>query len=283
MGAANNIRVFYSDVLRKAGNQQTDNGLLYIPPTIKITSPPDILQKTTAIYWREGVWLRSWDLHNRSGGAANVGIGGRLNNRWWIAGRLSADGATYTDTTANTQSSTLTTTLGVDGADQTGFVILSRMPFDWVSAYVTTAETNAGGGTVVDHTVQYSVGSTWQTLAANQSYTDDFTTTNAVWSAGVHNFVWQRPYDWKLTAGNSGTPDGYYGLRFTAADREAGDVAAIITGLEIGPMISVEGVPDNGIWGDDVIDFWMPGVDGVVAYFSTANAGNRVYGEALTR
>jgi hypothetical protein len=278
MGAANNIRVFYSDVLRKAGYQQTDNGLLYIPPTIKITSPPNTLQKTTALYWREGIWLRSWDLHNRSGGAANLGIGGRLNNRWWIAGRLSDDNATFTDFTSSVQSSTATSTWGVDGADQTGVTLLSRLPFDWISAYVTTADT----GTPT-HSVYYSTGSTWTALQANQFYTDTFTTSGAAWGLGVLNFVWQRPYDWTLTAGNGGVPDGYYAIRIKCAGKAGGNVAAVITGAEIGQMLSVEGIPDNGIWGDDVIDFWMPGADGVVAYFSTANAGNRVYGEAITR
>ena len=63
----------------------------------------------------------------------------------------------------------------------------------------------------------------------------------------------------------------------------AGDTAALVTGIEIGNALIVEGVADNGVWEQEQADYWLPNCDGLMAYFSTANAGNRVYAEVLSR
>lgn len=271
----NVINATYSPVLRTAGWHQTDDGLLWVPPGIRLSNALGTARQT----FRDGIRIRRFELHNRSGGAASVGIGFRQANRHWIMGRLSSDGTTFTDLTSSAQS-TGTTTLQVAGADQTGFVVGSVVPFDWVSVNITTAETDAGGATVPDHAVQYSntAGDGWTNLGTNAATTDGFTTTNAVWAAAVTNFVWHKPADWGDWT-STVLPTGYYYLRFTSAEREASDVAAVATGIELGTLLHIEALADNGVWEMEHVDFWDVRADGVVAYFSTANAGNRVYGE----
>ena len=285
MGAANVINATYAAVTRTGGAagtawHQRDTGLLYVPPSIKLMSQPSSAGITTVYNFREGLWIRNFELHNRSGGTIAVGIGGRIANRNWIAGTLTSDNATFTDRTTGYQAQTATI-FGADAAVNDGVCILSRVKFDWVSVNLTTAEVDAGAA--VDHTVQYSTGSTWTTLGTNAATTDGFTLTNTVYDLSVHNLVMFSPADWAVTAGLGGVPDGYYGVLFTSAAMGAGDTAAIATGVEIGNALVIEGLADNGIWEQEHVDYWMPYVDGITAYFATANAGNRVYAEVVTR
>lgn len=286
MGAANNINATYAANVRTGGAagtawHQRDTGLLYVSPSIMLTSPPSAVGMTTRYAFREGLWIRRFELHNRSAATASVGIGGRLANRNWIAGTLTSDNATFTDRSVGYQAQTATI-FGADAATNDGVCILSRVKFDWVSANITTAEVDAGAA--VDHTVQYSTGATWTTLGANAATTDDFTLTNTVYTAAVKNLVMFSPADWAVTAALGGVPNGYYGVLFTSAQMGAGDTAGLVTGIEIGQAMIAEGVADNGVWEMEEVDYWMPQADGIMAYFSgTANAGNRVYCEVLTR
>jgi len=285
MGAANVINSTYAAVLRTGGAagtawHQRDTGLLYVPPAITLRSPPSAAGLVTRETFRDGLMIRRFEVHNRSASTISVGIGGRLANRHWIAGTLTSDNATFTDRTAGYQAQTATI-FGADAATNDGVCILSRVKFDWVSANLTTAEVDAGAA--VDHTVQYSTGATWTTLGANAATTDGFTLTNAVYAAAVTNLAMFSPADWTVTAGLGGVPNGYYGVLFTSAQMGAGDTAAIVTGVEIGKMLIAEGVVATGVWEQENVDYWMPEVDGIVAYFSTANAGNRVYAETITR
>jgi len=252
------------------GQHQTRNGLLWVPPTINTRFASNA---AVADVW-EGATLRKLEIHNRSGSAANVGMGFRLANRIWIGGRLSSNGATYTDLTSTLQSQTAAT-LQVTGADQTGFVIGCRVPFDWMSVNITTAETNDGGATVPDHTVQYSdfAGTGWTTVTSGMPFTDNFTLTDTVFTAAVKDFVWQHPYSWGAWT-STVLPTGYYYLRVTCAQREANDVAAIATGVEIGVMLAMEGLADGEIYADDSADFRCEYATGLVGYNSVADAGN---------
>jgi hypothetical protein len=274
---ANSITKTHPAILRAASTQQTSTGLIWVPPGIQTRFASNSALTTH----RNGIVIRRFELQNRSGGVANMGIGFRLANRTWMGGRLSGDGVTYTDLTSTLQS-TSGATVQVAGADQTGFAIGCRYPFGWLSATIGTAETNAGGGTVVDHTVCYSQGGSWSAAVSAGTFTDAWTQANAVWAAETKNWVMPPPSDWTVSASLGGVKDGLYWLRFTSADREAGDVAAIVTGLEIGVIRAVEGYADNGVYACDATEYWHEEADGVVAYFSTANAGNTVYVEADT-
>ena len=276
----NSIGTSHPDVLRKAAYQQTNNGLVYLPPGLVITdyNPTAGISSYTH---RNGVQVQRYRLQNRTGSTINLGLGFRLDNRIWKIGRYTAAGV-YTDLSSTAQTSTSTSTLQVAGADQTGFVIGCEKPFHWVSVYITTAETNAGGSTVADHAVYYSQGSGWSASAITPAFTDGFTTSNVVWAAGVTEFVWGGSTDWTPSNGLTGLHDGYYWLRFTSAHREASDVAAVATGVEIGTMpLLVDSVEDNDIIASESECLYDPHATGVVAYFSTAAAGNTVYAECF--
>lgn len=277
---SNAINKTHPVVLRAAGHHQTDTGLLWTPPAFSSRFASDRPFTTQ----RGGVCIKRFELHNRSGGSASVGIGCRLANRYWIMGRFAANGSAYTDLTSSAQS-TGTVTLQVAGADQTGFIIGCQVPFDWASINITTAETNAGGATVVDHTMQYSnaAGTGWTSVSADSVTTDDdLIAANTVYAAQAQNFVWNKPTDWGAWT-STVLPTGYYYLRFDSAEREALDVAAVATGIEIGKLLSIEALADNGVWEMEAVDYWEPKGDGLVAYFSVANAGNRAYIEVASR
>jgi len=273
MARVNNVNASQPWILRYAGYQQTDTGMLWVPPNMRMRFE----SQSNFSDNRNGCTILNWELQNRSGGTASCGVGLRLANEAWIMGRLNAAGTTFTDLTSSAQSSTATVTLQVTGADQTGFVLGCKVPFDWVSVYITTAEDNAGGSTVADHAVYYSnaAGSDWTAVDSNSILTDDFTLTNTVWTAAVKEFVWQKPANWgKWTS--TILPAGYWYLRFTSAHREASDVAAIATGIELGVGRFREGIADNSIYASETEQLYSEWGNGLVAYFSTANAGNLV-------
>lgn len=279
----NSITMTHPDILRKAAYHQTNNGLIWLPPAMNIQSQGNAFASPNAVYnHRAGIRIVRYRLTNNAADGVNVGLGLRFENRVWWAGRLSADGATLTDITSSAQTSTTAVAVQATGADQTGFTVYSVYPFDWVSAYFTTAETNAGGSSVVDHTVTYSQGASWSS-AYSAAFTDNFTTANTVWGTGVKNFVWARPSDWTPTAANGGMPDGVYALRFTSAEREGSDVAAQVTGIEIGVMpVLGAGLDDTHVFAAEAENIYHPAGDAVVAYFSTADAANHVYVECDT-
>jgi len=282
---ANVINKSHPVILRAAGHHQTDTGLFWVPPQFWSRFSQD----SPLAVQREGIGINRFEIENQTAGNASVGVGFRLHNRHWRMGRLSADGATYTDLTATAQSPTATVTLQATGADQTGFAIGCLVPFDWASVNITTAETDNDGGNEIDHDVYYSIGAGWSAalgaVAGSVATTNDFYCLNsaALWTAVVKNFVWRRPTAWTVSAALGGLPDGYYWLRFTSADREALDVAAIATGIEIGTLASIRQLATMGIWEQEIVDFWEPKADGLVGYFSVANGGNRIYTEVESR
>lgn len=270
-----NVNTSQAVVLRLGGaagtaHHQTRTGLLWAPP---VTETRFASGSALADVW-EGATLHKLEIQNRSGSAANVGMGFRLANRIWIAGRLSSDGATFTDLTSSLQSQTAAT-LQVTGADQTGFVFGCRIPFDAVSLNLTTAETDDGGATVPDHAVQYSdlAGSGWTTVTSAMTFTNNFTLTDTVLTAAVKDFVWQHPNSWGPWT-STVLPTGYYYLRVTSAHREANDVAAIATGAELYSGLWMEALADGEIYADDAASFWCEYATGLVGYASVADAGN---------
>jgi hypothetical protein len=276
---ANIVNQGYPNILRLGGaagtaHHQTDKGLLWVPPAYSHRFSPDAAFTSQ----RKGASVKSFTLHNRSGGACSVGIGFRLHNSVWIGGRY--DGTTYTDLTSTLQAqSAATLQVGGAGADNTGFVILSRVKFDWVSVNLTTAETNAGGATVPDHGVTYSLAAgAWGTMATTTAFVDDFTLTDTVYTAACKNLVWPKADLWMPTDTHTGLGKDYYAMYFTSAHREANDVAAIATGVEIGTMFATESLIDNGEFSMDG-EWFHESADGVVAFFGTAAAANRVYAE----
>lgn len=266
----------YPDVLRAIDTQGTDTGMLWTPPGIKTWEyrtdkggvPGSSLQ-------RDGILLQSYEIHNASADGTDVGIGFRLSPRHWRIGHLTADYATYTDLTSDAQDRSAIT-LQTAGADQSGFVMLFDRRVHWVSMTITTAETNAGGSTVADHAVQYSnaAGTGWTVTTAGK--TDNFTKTNTVWGTGLTQFVWKPPALWGKTTALEGLPAGWYALGFTSAHREANDVAAVATGVECGTLRLYENADQYTVMAAEKAEWAEYAADGIVAYFSAANADNAV-------
>ena len=276
--ATKNVNVTAPNILRLATEVQTDNGLLWTPPvyTHRIGQSEAGSTGSSSSSQRHGMMIRSFSLQNAAVAGA-VGIGWRFVNHSWEAGRY--DGTTYTKL-PNLQTRTATA-IQVTGADQTGFVVLCREKPGWIAVNISTAETNAGGTTIVDHTVQYSaVSGAWTTYSSG-SFADDFTLTDTVWSATIKQFVWIPPTAFVVTDSHTGLPAGFYALRFTSAQREASDVAALATGIECGAFAAfLISLAQNGVYEEDPVGienaYYSQYGDGLVAYFDTANAQNIV-------
>ena len=261
-------------------NQQTDGGLLWIPPTMKIGSPPSNLGVTTSAWIREGIVLRNWELLSRNANNA-CGIGGRLANRWWICGKRVAAG-TFTDATATVQNLTASAAILSTTTTNDGFIIASRVPFNWVSANVTTAES----GTAPVHNIYYSggTGATWTAFAATQALTGDtgaVFTNSANWATGEVFTVFAKPSDWVLTKGMdaSSVPDGYYAINIRSTTA-SGTTGALATGIEIGQMQAISTIGAGALWEVEKITYPMHQCDGAVAMFLVNTVPNRVYAEA---
>jgi hypothetical protein len=276
----NIVNVTHPAILRAAGQHQTDAGLLWVPPKMRTWTVGGSTVDTGSYHEQcGGGRIMRFELHNRSAGAAAVGLGFRWQDWYWRGGRLSAADVWAEDSVAYKARTPVL--IGVDGADQGGFCVMSKKKFSWVSFDVTTAEVDAGAA-VPDHAVQYSdaAGTGWTTAAAASTLTDSVTTTNVVWAAGAHNFVWEPPTDWGVSAALSATiPNGYYVMAFRSADREAGDTAGLVTGVELGSMLTLDQLAANNVYANEDIAFDDPWADGMVAYFSVADGGNRVYAE----
>ena len=277
-GVPNIINDTQAYVLRNTGHHNLDTGLLAVPPSFSSARFNPTTGKVETRKQRNGIRFRRFELLNAAAAAAG-GIGFRFDDTYLRIGVLSEDGATMVDVSDLVKSRT-PQAVQEAGALQTGFVIGYPVPFGWVSTVVSTAEEDAGGAAVPDHAVQYSQnGTTWATTTAGSAYKDDFTKTNTVWAAEIKNFVWAPPADWAPNTTLMTEWQGLYLMRFTSADREADDVAALITGLEVGTLVKVTSIAQNGIWENESSDFSSSYADGVVAFFATAAAGNRVYAE----
>ena len=266
------------------GNQQSDTGLIYTPPTITQMAVGGTPQsRTTALL--EGLGLGSVELHNRSAATISVGIGVRLPNRLWIAGQWDDDAATpFTDDTTDAQDTgtgDFVLEATAPGNNNDGFVIASREPFNWVSIDVGTA---SAGTDDIARAVRYTnaAGDGWTTLS--NFYAQDGAATHlaatGTTAANEYLIVYDVPSDWGqvATGGLSGIPAGYYALnvRATAAPTTT---AAVADALAIGRLYFIqEGVTDNSTVFRDYAgkDRRMRFGNGLVAFFGTANAGNHV-------
>ena len=271
-------------VVLRGTNQQsaTDAGLLWTPPGYSHERVSSITGARSAYVSREGCAIRRYTLQNRSGGTVNAGIGFRLANNYWRAGQITAAGV-YSDDTVDAQDLGANDFILGGDAVNDGFVILSDVPFGWVSINVGTAEVDAAGADM-DHAVSYSnsAGTGWTSLGSNAALTDQFTTTNGVYAAGALDFVWLPPSDWGKVTGISSVPNGFYALRVLAASTAASDTAGLATAIEIGTLKGIEAISDNSLMSSAQEAWQEHHADAVVAYFSTANAGNYVIAEVTT-
>lgn len=280
--AWNIVNAAYPQVLRGI-LQQTDAGLPYIAPERLVSagglSPAERMREV-------GLRLRRFELHNRSGGAANVGIGFRWANRYWAAGQWVDATPLFTDDTTDAQDGPVATAdfplMTTTASD--GFIIHSDRQFSWVSVRIETASVGAS----VDVTGAYTnfAGDDWTAFTTAASY--EAAGSTLLITAGTNYgdaeeriLVFAPPNDWGKTqaAGLSGIPGGRYAFRFRTDVATTAGSASVI---EVGSMIAVEALADNGIWEQEQSTFFDPYAEALVAFFSVANAGNRVVAEVTT-
>ena len=274
----NTVRDSYPIILRST-YQQTTTGLLWQPPSWKhrTIGTNRVVSDFTS---QEGIRLHKFELTNRAAASINLGIGFRIANRFWIGGAWTT-AAFVIDTTDYQDAGTSDFILEAAATNDDGFVIACPFKFDWVSLKVGTAGVDGAGA--ADHAVTYSnvAGTGWTALGSSATFTDQFTTTNTTYSTGALEFVWSPPMDWGKVTSLSVIPAGYYALKI-AATTAVDTTAALGSVCEIGVMPFVqEGLADNGIYSGEV-NYTCHEADALVAYFSTAAAGNQVYAECET-
>ena len=217
--------------------------------------------------------LAYFALQNRSGGAANVGIGVRLPLAIWKAGQWTDATTTYTDDTtdfqdAGTSDAALETTTNNDG-----FIVSSTKIFNALAINVGTASV----GTPT-RTLEYSTGtSTWTAITNYIS----FAGSGANYATGESIIVWVPPANWAVMAAGHGTgvTVGHYGIRIRATTAPV-TTAGVASTMSVHRMYFLtEGLADNNL-----IDLPMGGMyfpmdpqgEALVSYISTVNNQNRV-------
>ena len=274
---SNKITRFYNYRLRGT-DQQVGDELIVAGAAMRYagTRNPDTGAQQPPVTVRGALAITQFGLQQRAAAAdLTVGIGFRLRNDQWKAGQWTEVGSVFTDDTVDAQDIgasdfALETTTANDG-----FVILSAVPFNWVSVNVGTA--GIGAGTVGAVRYSNAVGSGWVTLGTNQTFdaSDNFTRTAGVnFAAGENVFAWHPPLNWGKTRGLTGISDGWYALNVRATT--APTTAALATALEIGTLVAVGNVDDDGTFGQEQAYHWEPFGDAIVAYFSTLNIGHSV-------
>lgn len=271
--------------LRGPSNQQSaTSGLLYIPGGYRQRQTGGTPTETTTP--TPGLELGYFSLHNRSGAAGVVGIGVRIPNTLWQAGQWTDASTTFTDDTADAQSTAtgdfpLETTTNNDG-----FVIASSVPFNAISIDVATAS-GAGSAT---RAIRYSnrAGTGWQSPAANNFIHTGAAQTGAATgyivtattAANEALIVFDAFEDWGTTttaAVGTGVPLGMYAINVRATT--ASTTAGAADSLSIYRMYWLtEGLADNGTFEltlGAMGAYMEPAGDALVPLFETANDLNR--------
>lgn len=215
-------------------NQQTDNGLFHLnsklsgrtqlgnsaPGAGGIVDPaPDRHVRRV-----QGYDISYAKIQNRSSAAFTwFGFGGRIPNYMWLAG-LNDDGV-FTDDTVDAQDAdTNDFPLAVDADNNTGFVILCKVPFNVLSINVSTQDAGTQTGAL-----KYSIG-TGSTLG---TITNPYVAPPAQFASGENIIAYEIPLDWVPTDGTemTGVPAGYYML--SVEQTTAAVTAALAKALEV--------------------------------------------------
>lgn len=279
IGVYETIDVGYAAKLRGT-NQQTNTGVLYQPPTWSRTPGQGTATPAANATISSGTMrIGGFSLHNRSGGAISVGLGARLPNYLWKAGQWVDATTTFTDDTTDAQDSDTNDFALETTTNNDGFIVLSRVPINAISLNVTTD--SAGGAAV--RAISYSSGvdgHTWSTPNANITLSSDGAAGD--WATGEKVWAWMLPYDHTPTTADNGLgtgiPKGYYAVRLRATTAPSG-TAGLALNMEVFRFLHfTEALADNGVYEAfyGASEARVPvEADALVAFFGTANAGNR--------
>jgi len=193
-----------------------------------------------------------------------VGLGVKIANRYWKFGSWTNASTTYTDDTADAQS-TATNDIALETLTvNDGCLFACACPFNAISVNVTTAS----GGTAPVRALDYSIATGWSTgavIPVNNAAA--LTTGEAVWA-------WHVWPDWVPMTSVHGTnvPLGYYGVRLRSTTAP-GTTAALGAAAEVCRLFWLTGkcAPDSTLSQDfGAKGFNFPGEgDGLVGYIQT--------------
>lgn len=251
--------------------QQTDEGLLWTPPSVRINQAGGDPPASVTRQFMEGFAVSYAGLQNRSGATITVGVGGRLPNRSWIAGQYT--NGVYVDDTTDAQSATASDfpLETVNAGD--GFIVASPYPFNAISLKVGTASV---GGAV--RRFQYSnfAGTGWTTLT--NLFVQDVVTAGAQYATATENlFVWGAPADWGAVTSLVSIPTGLYAVKIDCPVTPP-TTPGVATSLAVCQVfLGTESLADNATWeySPNQPELRFPKCDALVALFSTADPGNR--------
>ena len=278
----NVIRVL-QDVKLRGTDQQVNNELLARGAQYSLPGHPQQLSGATVpsipvytdFYPRGAMAIKSYSLQNRSASIISMGIGFKLRNDQWKAGFWTDATPAFADDSYDAKSSVASDfPMETAGTNNDGFVILSSVKWDWLSINVGTANVASSS-----RACRYSnaAGTGWVDVPAAGISLDELTGSGDTITTGENLFVWTPPQDWgKVTVLSGITGDGYYAFNCRSTLAPA-TTAASATAIEIGTLpILVDSVGSGGTISDAGVHIWEPYGDAIVAFFSVANAGNRV-------
>ena len=253
-----------------------------------LTSQSDALVLATRPQNSQGTRfvIGEFSVHNRSGGTAFVGIGGRLPIALWSAGLWDdsayAAGTVYLDDTTDWQDAGADDfLLGTTSTNDDGIVISCAVPFSIASIVVGTA---VSGGAPA-WSLHYSIATAGTGFASNWGTITNAYVAPLFTATGEQLILFEPPTDWvPVTAATaiinrhgSVIPSGYaIVVKQTTAGTTSAGLGTI--GVVGRMFMSTEGLADNGILtnigGQEIA--LPPQCDAVCAAISTANSQNRV-------
>lgn len=211
-------------------------------------------------------------IQNRSGGAANVGLGVRLSKSLWKAGQWVHATTTFTDDTTDFQDAGASDAALETTTNNDGFLVSSPHKFNALAINVGTASVG-----VPVRVLEYSVGTSTWTAITNYI---NFAGAGAVYGTGENVIVWIPPANWAVMAAGHGTnvPVGEYGIRVRATT--ASSTAGLATTMSVHRLyFLVEGLADNNIYEVPTTGMYFPMDpcgDALVGYISTLNNQNHI-------
>lgn len=228
--------------------------------------------------------LGEFSVHNRSGGAAVVGIGGRIPTSLWTMGFWTdanyAAGTVYADDTADAQSAASgDVNLATVGTNNDGFMVGCDIPFSIVSLQVTQAALNNAVWKLY-----YSIATQGAGFGSNFTEITNAYVMPSFGATGEQLIWFEPPIDWVkaspataiINRHGATVPSQYLILAkaTTAPDTSRGQISLATVGRMV---MTTENVADNDILSNigGKETYLPPQCDGVCAAISVANIQNR--------
>lgn len=240
------------DVIHEAAHVATDDGLVYVPPGMKIHGSGVPMPAPTLV--RLSPEIDAFWLQNNTGSADGViGPGIRYKKSSWIAGSWTVSGSVFA-INGDLQDRTAVT---MDfSTDLDGLMIGCTEPFGWFNMNVTTASV----GNAVTVMNYWDVNGAWVAPAATAvkgGALNDMILATGVWAVGEQSYAWDPAQDWGkvgqsysaapegLASPSTTAPAGYYYMKFIGSGDPIETTQPVITGIEIGSHLLEENVDDE--------------------------------------